>query len=80
MDLPRKEMQGKMKKKKCHWERRLIGKEDEIRREGKLPKLPGMGATISGPSKVSASGEISMQMKCKYQKKKKEKGKEDTYP
>ena len=89
-------------------------KEDEIRREEKLPKLPGMGATgvaetsttcieetkvvgtaetgtegvagtgsrsaagaviptaatISGPSEVSASGEISMQIQ-----KKKDKGK-----
>ena len=33
---------------------------------------------ISGPSEVSASGEISMQMKRKYRKK--IKGKEDTYP
>ena len=37
-----------------------------------------MPTAISGPSKVSASGEISMQMKHKY--KKKIKGKEDTYP
>ena len=37
-----------------------------------------MPAAISGPSKVSASGEISMQMKRKYRKK--IKGKEDTYP
>ena len=35
-------------------------------------------AAISGPSEVSASGEISMQMKRKYIKK--IKGKEDTYP
>ena len=35
-------------------------------------------AAISGPSEVSASGEISMQMKRKYRKK--IKGKEDTYP
>ena len=35
-------------------------------------------AAISDPSRVSASGEISMQMKHKYRKK--IKGKEDTYP
>ena len=35
-------------------------------------------AAIFGPSEVSASGEISMQMKRKYRKK--IKGKEDTYP
>ena len=103
-------MQGKMKKKKWHGKRRLVEKEDEIRREGKWPKLPGMGAmgvaetstvgtekagvvgtaetgaegatgidttgvagvviptlaAISGPSEVSASREIGVQMKCKY--------------
>ena len=38
-------------------------------------------ATISGPSEVSASREITMQMKRKYnQKKKNKKGKRDTYP
>ena len=37
-----------------------------------------MLVAISGPSEVSASGEISMQMKRKYRKK--IKGKEDTYP
>ena len=36
------------------------------------------GAVIPTPAAVSASGEISMQMKRKY--KKKIKGKEDTYP
>ena len=37
-----------------------------------------MLAAISDPTEVSASGEISMQMKRKYRKK--IKGKEDTYP
>ena len=35
-------------------------------------------AAIFGPSEVSASGEISMQMKCKCRKE--IRGKEDTYP
>ena len=58
MDLSKKkgEMQGKIKKKKKKWheKRRLAEKEDEIRKEGKLPKLPGMGA--AGVAEISTVG------------------------
>ena len=49
-----------------------------IRATGTAGAVIPTPAAIFGPSEVSASGEISMQMKRKYRKK--IKGKEDTYP
>ena len=49
-----------------------------IRATGAAGAVIPTPAAIFGPSEVSASGEISMQMKRKYRKK--IKGKEDTYP
>ena len=109
--------------KPWHGKKRLTKKEDEIKRKGNLPKLPGMGAVgiaetstvgteeagvvgtaetgaegaagigttgvagaviptpaaISGPSEVSASREIGVQMKRKYNKKKRRGGKIHTH-
>ena len=67
------------------WEEKIYKeKVDIIKGKGNLPELPGIVATgvagaviptpaiIPGPSKVSASKEIGVQMKRKYKKKGKE--------